>query len=248
MLSKNKILKLLGLNSGIIVSNIILFSEGLLGFSVMSANVPIAALSVTALAMSGLAFTYGNYKIISQPTILKVYDETVLIEEKDYIKALEEQSYKKVFEDLIDLAKNQISRIKKKSETLDMLLQQKFSPSEMSYVKFKQAILDSENLVNTNIKNSINRMAIFDYTEYLNISKNLTKNLTPEIIESKNKLFREHILYVKNSLDKNENIFIKLDDLLLEVSKLDESNENDIKNLNTIQEIDKLIEQTKLYK
>ncbi len=38
-----------------------------------------------------------NFSWVNKDNILKVYDETILIEEKDYIKALEEQSYKKVF-------------------------------------------------------------------------------------------------------------------------------------------------------
>ena len=49
-------------------------------------------------------------------------------------------------------------------------------------------------------------------------------------------------------MEMNENILTKLDGLLLEVSKLDDINEEDLENMAAIQEINNLIAQTRYYK
>ena len=46
----------------------------------------------------------------------------------------------------------------------------------------------------------------------------------------------------------NENMLVKMDSLLLEISKLDDINAGDLENMAAIQEINELIEQTKYYK
>ena len=243
-----KIAKLVSLNGGIAAANVIVFSKGLLGFSVLSGNVITAALSITTLGMSTLAFFYGNYKIITAPEKIAVYKEENLIEEHDYVEALKQNLNKKIFNDNIELAINQVERLKQKKATLTTLLQQEFSPAEMSYARFQQIIVSVTDLFYGNLRGIINRLIIFDYNEYINVKNGKLKGLSHDAIEAKIKIYEEHISYVNNKIDNNENILLKLDSLLLEVSKLDDKSENEIENLDAIKKINELIEQTKLYR
>lgn len=248
MLPKKKITELAGLNGGIAAVNVIAFSKGLLGLSLFSGNIITTALSLTTLGMSTLAFFYGNYKIITAPEKIAVYNEENLIEEQDYVQALKENQSKKLFADDIELAISQIERLKQKNEMLDTLLTQEFSSTEMSYARFKQIITSVIDLFYSNVRSIINRLTIFDYSEYTNVKSGKLRGLTKEQMDAKLKMFDEHVAYINNKIDNNENILLKLDSLLLEVSKLEEVSESEIENLEAIKNINDLIEQTKLYK
>ncbi|MBQ5564967.1 MAG: hypothetical protein IIT39_16465, partial [Clostridia bacterium] len=62
------------------------------------------------------------------------------------------------------------------------------------------------------------------------------------------KIYNEHISYVYGLVEMNENVLTKLDKLLLEISKLDDLDEQGLENIAAIQEINDLIAQTKYYK
>ncbi|MNI88070.1 hypothetical protein D3C73_1453300 [compost metagenome] len=61
-------------------------------------------------------------------------------------------------------------------------------------------------------------------------------------------MYSEYLTFIKSSLATNEEIMLKLDKLLLEISRLDSFEPGDIENMPCMQEIDSLIKQTKLYK
>ena len=248
MLPKKKITELAGLNGGIAAVNVIAFSKGLLGLSIFSGNILTTAISLTTLGMSILAFFYGNYKIITAPERIAVYNEENLIEEQDYVQALKENQNKKLFSDDIELAISQIGRLKQKSGMLNTLLEQEFSSTEMSYARFRQIISSVVDLFYSNVRSIINRLIIFDYSEYTNVRTGKLRGLTKEQTDAKLQIFDEHVAYINNKIDKNENILLKLDSLLLEVSKLDDVTESEIESLEAIKNINELIEQTKLYK
>ena len=58
----------------------------------------------------------------------------------------------------------------------------------------------------------------------------------------------EHINYVKTLVEDNEVIIMKMDKLMLELSKLSELNADNIEKVSAIQDINELISQTKYYK
>ncbi|MDO5558430.1 MAG: hypothetical protein Q4F95_02405 [Oscillospiraceae bacterium] len=248
MLPKKRIAELAGLNGGIAAANIIAFSKGLLGLSLFSGNIVTTALSLTTLGMSTLAFFYGNYKIITSPEKIAVYKEENLIEEQDYVQALKDNQGKKIFSEDIELVISQIGRLKQKNQMLQTLLEQEFSSAEMSYARFMQIISSVVDLFYSDVRSIINRLIIFDYSEYTNVKSGKLRGLTQEQTQAKLKIFDEHVDYIHNKIDKNENILLKLDSLLLEVSKLDDVTESEIEKLEAIKNLNDLIEQTKLYK
>ncbi len=249
-MSKKQIIKLLCLNLGIVLLNIILFSAGFVGLNFSGAAVT-TALGVTVIVMSLLAFFYGNYTILFKQPSIQLFKSTELVESKDYIGALEERREKRVFDSEISNAIDQVYRLQDKDKALDSILSQYFSPQEMTYTKFQSVIDSVQALFYNNLKKMINRMIIFDYKDYtklMNKLGNASVAGTSKSASTQLKIYNEHIDYVKGLVEMNESILVKLDSLLLEISKLDDIDEAGLEELAAIQEINDLISQTKYYK
>lgn len=142
-----------------------------------------------------------------------------------------------------------------KDKALDSILAQYFSPQEMTYTKFQTVIDSVQALFYNNLKKMINRMIIFDYKDYTKLINKLKNAPASDgiTVASKStgaqlKIYNEHIDYVKGLVEMNESILVKLDSLLLEISKLDDIDEAGLEELTAIQEINDLISQTKYYK
>lgn len=249
-MSKKQIIKLICLNLGIVLLNIILFSAGFVGLNFSGAAVT-TALGVTVIVMSLLAFFYGNYTILFKQPSIQLFKSTELVESKDYIGALEERREKRVFDSEISNAIDQVYRLQDKDKALDSILSQYFSPQEMTYTKFQSVIDSVQALFYNNLKKMINRMIIFDYKDYtklMNKLGNASVAGTSKSASTQLKIYNEHIDYVKGLVEMNESILVKLDSLLLEISKLDDIDEAGLEELAAIQEINDLISQTKYYK
>lgn len=254
---KNRWLKLLLLNLGIALLNIIVFSKGMLGLG-FTGSALATAISVTVLTMSVIAFGYGNYTLLfSEPGTkpIKLLKNSELTSAKDYIGALEGVKGKPVFDDAIQTSTEQLYRMEDKDKALDTILEQYFTVQEITYTRFQNAIDSVRAIFFNNVKKMINRIIIFDYKDY---KKVLTKiqnartidgvGVAPQAVGEQLRIYNEHISYVNSLLEMNENILTKLDGLLLEISKLDDINEEELENMAAIQEINSLIAQTKYYK
>ena len=253
-MSKKQIIKLLCLNLGIALLNVILFSAGFVGLN-FSGDALTTALGVTVIVMSIVTFFYGNYTILFKQTSIQLFKNAELVDDKDYIGALEERREKKVFDEEISNAIDQVYRLQDKDKALDSILAQYFSPQEMTYTKFQTVIDSVQALFYNNLKKMINRMIIFDYKDYTKLINKLKNAPASDgiTVASKStgaqlKIYNEHIDYVKGLVEMNESILVKLDSLLLEISKLDDIDEAGLEELTAIQEINDLISQTKYYK
>lgn len=98
-------------------------------------------------------------------------------------------------------------------------------------------------------------MIIFDYKDYQKVVSKISNaqkvngvGVASQPLSEQLKIYNEHISYVRGLVEMNENILTKLDGLLLEISKLDDLNEEELEKMAAIQEINSLIEQTKYYK
>ncbi|MNY69118.1 hypothetical protein D3C86_2070090 [compost metagenome] len=89
---------------------------------------------------------------------------------------------------------------------------------------------------------------MFDEEEFQSIAKQNTSQLAPELFQEKRSVYKAHISFVRSALHMNEEILLKLDRLLLEVSRLDSLEMRDIGQMPGMQEIDALIKQTQFYK
>lgn len=244
---KDKIVKIVILNFGIAAVNIILFSPGLLHLALGGESILGTALRVTAVFMSIMIFIYGNYRLLTVKE--KIIQVSKLETKEDCIFALRQSYGKKTFEKDIYIILEQIERQQKKKEAINEVLLQRFSSTEMSYSKFRAAIDDVEKIFYVNIKSIINKLNAFDEEEYRSFLKENGQNeLSVQLMNTKMKIYDEYISFVKNSIEDNEQIILKLDMLLLELSRFNSLEDGEIEKMNAMVEIDELIDKTKLYR
>jgi len=242
-----KIIKTLGLNIGIAAFDTIIFSPGLLGIQIGGISTFATAFGATAIFMSVIVFVFGNYKLLIEKE--KIIQASEIKTAEDCIHALEQNYGKRTFEKDIATILEQIETFQKKKETIKESLLQKFNSTEMSYSKFDGVILDIENIFYTNIKNIINKLNAFDEKDYNRIRKNgAEKKFSREFIQTKMNIYNEYISFVKNAIEDNEQIILKLDKILLELSKLNSLEDGKIENMSEMKEINELINKIKLYK
>lgn len=240
-----KIIKILGFNIGIGVIDTIIFSPGLLGIEIIGASALETAFGATAIFMSVIVFIFGNYKLfIAEEKTIQVSEIKTA---DDCIDALNQNYDKRIFEKDITTILEQIEMFQKKREAIKEVLLQKFDSTEMSYSKFDGVISDLENVFYLNIKSIINKLNAFDERDYNRIKKDGEKKFSNEFIQTKMRIYGEYITFVKNATEDNEQIILKLDEILLELSKFSSLEEGKIEEMSAMKEIDDLINKIKLY-
>jgi BMFP domain-containing protein YqiC len=240
-----KFIKLLGLILGVAGLNILVLSPGLLGVEI-GENALSTAFGVTLLSASTLVLFYGSYVLLFKPPVVIPIKQIQTHE--DYVEALIRFRRVKALEDDITLALEQLDRMRKKQETLLNVLIQRFEPNELSYKKFASVTQEVEKLFYLNVRSVLNRLNVFDESEFESVRSQKSSRFSLELLQEKTEMYNEHLSFVKNSLGTNEEILLKLDKLLLEISRLDSFELGDIENMPCMQEIDSLIKQTKYYK
>ena len=242
-----RISSLLGLNIAIVMLNIIIFSPGLFNIKIDFINIFQTSIGITIIIMSFIIFIIGNYKILIKED--NEIDISKLDDSEDYIEALKENSSKRVFSKDIDILLEQIERMDKNQEKIDDILLQKFTVNEMSYIKFKKTITEVRDVFYINIKSVINKINIFDEQEYEKIKKDIKNGkLNGKIEEQKKDMFDEYIFFVKDSIEDNEEILLKLDKFLFELSKFNSLEDGELENMSAIKDVDELINKIKFYK
>lgn len=244
-----KIKKILSLNLGIILTNILVFSKIGLGFRI-GASVMQTILSILIIAISLIIFIKGNKNILDGKTIEKEAEKNKVINLNtidDFRTELIKCSAKKEFQDSSQRALKQLDRLIKKTELLEDILAQHFDKNSLTYDKFHVVIDNTQELFFDNLKKMILKIMIFDQDDYSTMARD-SKYLSKEATLQKNAIYKEYINYANVVLEKNEHILVKLDNLLLELSKLDDVEESNIEDFATIQDVNELIEQTKFYK
>lgn len=246
-MDRNNVYKLVGLNVGIAATNTIIFSPGLLGVRLGGSSALATAFGSAVLFISVTVFFYGNYQLLVGKE--KVVQTNELKTSEDYFEALRAHKGKKTFEQIIVLLLEQIERFQKKKEKVLNILRQIFDPNEMSYKKFAGVIIDVEEIFYLNLKSIINKLNAFDEDDYIMIrKKHASQGFSQQFVEDKLKVYNEYITFMKDSAEDNEQIILKVDKLLLEISNLNSMENGQIEQMPGMIEIDNLIKQTKLYK
>ncbi|MDP4121304.1 MAG: hypothetical protein Q8876_09685 [Bacillota bacterium] len=242
---KDNLYKLIGLNAGIAILNIALFSPGLFNISLSGPSTFGTAVGLTTVLMSLCMFIYGNYKLIFSKGEKVQIDS--ITNAQECIAALKQEYGKQTFDNDITTLLEQVDRLTKKKEKIMEILLQKFSILSSGYDKYNWAILDVEMLFYNNIKSIINKIDAFDEEDYQKIrEQNQTEKFSSGIMNSKASIYNEYTSFVKNAIEDNEKIIIKFDELLLEISKIDSMKEGEINNTNEIKQMDELIKKSKV--
>lgn len=232
---------------GIAILDIVLFSPGLIGIQIGGASALATAMGITIIFLSIAIFVYGNYRLFTEKD--KIIQTSEIKTTEDYIDALKQNHDKRTFQKDISILLEQIERLQKKKETIIDILLQKFNNTEMSYKKFEEAVVAVENVFYINIKSILNKLNAFDEDDYNRIRKNdAEKTFTKEFVQTKMSIYNEYISFVKKAIEDNEQIMLKLDKLLLEISRFNSLEIGEIDNMSAMKEIDELTMQTKYYK
>jgi len=256
-----KILKIAFLNIGIAITNILLFSEGFLGVRIFGFSAFQTAFGITAIMVSIMAFLVGNYYILTTRDVQKYSNKEVMTHE-ECLRAIKRQNLKRTFAKDIVMIEEQADRFAIKQRTINEILLQKFNSEGMSYAKFNRAILDLENLFYVNLRSILNKLEVFDEADYNTTKRGYSRfnslkgvnvvgdkrKFSKEFMDSKMKLYNEYIRFVSEAVEDNEEMLLKLDRLLLEISKFTSIEEGQLENMSEMKEIDDLITKTKLYK
>ncbi|MFC6651248.1 hypothetical protein [Paenibacillus rhizoplanae] len=232
--------------AGVVILNVIVLSPGLLGIEIGGSPLETAS-AVTLLIISLLVVLYGSYTLLFRPpaaTPASVQLET----REDYIAGLSRHRNVKVLKEDISLALDQMERIEKKKTTLLQVLGRRFDPAELSFRKFHSVILEVEKLFYLNIRGLLNKLSVFDAAEFAKFNAgNASSRFSSSLIQKKTAVYNEYLTYVKGSLGANEEILLKLDQLLLEITELGSADYTNVEDMPCMQELTALIGQTKLY-
>lgn len=246
-MNSSRAIKLLGLIAVVAVLNIAILSPGLMGVEIGGDSVLETAAGVTLLFVSLLVVLYGSYALLFKPAAAIPVREIQTRE--DYSVALGHYAKIKAVKKDIDLALDQLDRIDKKKSALLDVLRQRFEPAEMSYQKFNSVIAQVENLFYANVRGILNKLNVFDASGLAKFAgQQSSARFSSRIVQEKTELYNEYLSYVAGYIGANEEILLKLDKLLLEISLLGSMDYRDIDGMPCMQEIDSLIKQTKFYK
>lgn len=250
-MTRNIIKKLVILNLCILVVDSLLYAFVPFNALFNEKNLFVSSLSLTLYVMSLIVFIVWNYSILSNKRVIKLFNNSELIETKDYLDAINKCSdlEKRVFKKEISSTVNQINRLKEKENSLNIILKQFFTEGDLTYTRFKTITLNTKNIFLSNVKKLVNRIIIFDEIEYQNLQKKYGDNIIDcSSTDDKVKIYKEHLIYINDLIKQNETILTKFDALLLEISKLDDIDKDTFEHLQAIEDINKLIETTKFYK
>ncbi len=246
-MTKSKILKLAALNVGIVLLNVTLFSPGFMNIRMGGQNALSTAIGGTAIFMSFAVFLYGNYKLISQKGKTSTIQIRDIKNKEDCILMLKRSYGKRTFDSDISVILEQVEILGKKKEKIKDILLQKYNIIDKNFERFSNILFDVEYVFYTNVKSILNKINTFDEEEYNRIKITGELRYSEKFIATKKSIYNEYISFVKNSIEDNEEIILRLDALLLEITKLDSLAEGEIDNMTEIKQLDELINKIKYY-
>jgi len=244
MSSKRK-KRLFILNTAIVLVNIVLFAQPFLGLSLTDGDTLSVGVAWGALLVSALVFVRGNSRILAQK-------DTRLLAQS--IQSLE--GCVPVFQEAIrsgdvfanDIRQNidQAGRFRRKHNTIREILLQKFSAGEMSFQKFNGVLQEVEQVVYMNMRSILNKISAFDMADYQAMRRQGTPN-SPQA-QAKMDIYNDYISFVKSATHANEDILLKMDKMLLEISRYNSLEGGDVQNLPAVVEMDQMIKNASLYR
>jgi hypothetical protein len=238
-------IKLLGLMLIVAVVNILVLSPGFIGVQIGTSALSTAT-GITLLFASAWVLVTGIYQLLFKKPVIIPVKEIKTYEE--YVENLSRYRHVKGIDSDISLVLEQMERMQKRKSTLIQVLKQRFEETEMSFKKFASVSQEVENLFYQNIRNILNILCVFDETEFDRVIHRKASGFSTELLQKKANVYNDYLSSMKSSLSNNEEILLKLDRLLLEISSLDNIEPGDIEQLSCMQELDVLIKQTKYYK
>ncbi|ASA21184.1 hypothetical protein [Paenibacillus donghaensis] len=247
MRNSAKYMKLTALVAVTVIVNIVVLSPGLIGLQLGGSSALETASGLTVLFISLLVMLYGSYSLLLRPVPLIPVQNPATPEE--YTAALTRFRRIKLLKSDVSLAISQLERMQKKVHLLTELLRGRFEPMELSYKKFMAVIGEVEKLFYANIRGIVNKLSVVEASQFSDFTNQETQPQLPAtLIQARTQLYNEYIGHISGYLRINEEILLKLDQLLLELSLLGSAEVQAAADMPGMKEIEALIRQTKAYK
>jgi hypothetical protein len=246
--SKNTLTKLLVFNALLVAVNVVVFSNAFLKVRLFMGDVLQSAVGITVIIISVVLFFYVNLQIINaprKPDPKLTADKITTLD--SCAEAIRSMGHTGTFAPQMSEILEQIQTLQKKRNLINDILLQKFSATEISYQKFKGIVDSTQTVMCQNIKSIINRLYAFDEDDYEELTKGKS-NLSKTIADQKLAIYQEYIDFVNKAVEDNDEILLKLDKLLFEISKFNSLDAGELEKTDAIKELDSLISDTKWYR
>lgn len=248
-LTRKNLTKLLLFNSALLILNVVVFSNAFLKVQIMGGSTFETAIGLAVIFISVALFIVINLQMINQPSgrINPMLTLEKITNLDSCFTVLTNMDYAGSFTGKIAEIKQQIQQMKKKITLIKEILLQKFSASEISYQKFRGTLDSAETIMCANIRSIINKISAFDDEEYNQLAKGRSR-LKPEIARQKLEIYQQYIDYVNLAVEDNDEILLRLDKLLLEISRFNSIDSGELENMQAVKDLDSLISDTRWYR
>jgi hypothetical protein len=156
-------------------------------------------------------------------------------------------AYLVLFDDQLDRIRKQISRFLSKRKMTQDFLSHAIGVAEHGYTHAISVLVNIEQLLFTNSRSVLTRLILFDEKDYWHVRDEVSKGNNREVWHAKLELYKEFFDFTSRGVDFNDEVLLRLDELVSEMSKLKSFTEVDIDNLSVMSEIKALISETNLY-
>lgn len=212
------------------VAAICLYAEPLIGLSFTSSDTMVMAYVMLALIL--MVFIAVNIRLITT----RYEEDEIIIDEiedveflKDELKKL--QKIKPNFGQEIHVSLEQMDRMSRKYDMLYQLLYQSFHHNE-DMLNTKECMNEMQEMLYDNIKQIIKCLKVLDAKEYVSLRADY-RTIDNDVMAKKQQQLQENVNYIREKVNKNEQILLAFDHLMTEISRIhDSEEENDLSKIN----------------
>ena len=244
----------------IISIGVILFSNKFMGIDINSEDATIKGISETIIFFSIVVLIYINgvfiyehnfkNKHISNEPVNRTNESISKKETKIYIRKLKANRNNNLCKENIKYIIGQINRMSKKVEKLKEIIDVRFHKGDITYIKINDNIKEIDSIFYFNIAQIIHKLEAFDEDEFLKGLNNDVDRINKRLEDKRNKIYQSYKSDIEKGILDNEEILIKLDELIIEFSRLitEETTSGKRGVSRAIQKVNELIEIGKYYK
>lgn len=211
------------------------YSEGLLGASIHSPNLLLAAWALSCapaclLAVIGATlYTFGPKR---ETPYIQDTGKVNLEQVKDFLIGY---AYDKVFSGTVETASDQLEQCSAILASAGNTIRSRFGENSITAVKFQNAMEDASKTVVKNMAAMANRIRGFNSERYLKLKSTYkTDNIPDDIQEEQLMLYEKGLEQIQSFLTANERILTKLTTLSLELSAGEEPDTELVKEIQAI--------------
>lgn len=214
------------------VAAICLFAEPLIGLSFSSYDTKEVVMAYVMLALIFVVFIAVNIRLIT----VRYEEDEIIIDDIEDVEFLKEelkklQKTKPNFNQEIRVSLEQMERLERKHDMLNQLLYQSFHQDE-DMLNTKQCMSEMQEMVYDNIKQLIKCLKVLDAREYVSLQSEY-RTIDNDLMAKKQQQLQENVTYIREKVNKNEQILLAYDHLMTEISRINDSEEeNDLSKIN----------------